>query len=380
MPFGINISNTPTYTLMDPATGVTISTTSPIHPTSAPRLATMPPTNKSVGAFPIKDKILLVTGGGSGIGLALAKHFHAKGARIVIGDLKLTAEAEAFLHSTEAGAAITSSSSNNNDQGEAKDSSSSITTTITTAITTTLTSTTTTTPTATVIFQRCDVTHWPDLRALISRSVQEFGAVPDIYCPCAGIFEPSWSNFWDDDDDSEKDSGGYATLRINTEHPVKLTRLAFRALVGAEKKGVVLLVSSIAGLAANYSTALYCISKHAVVSLARSLAPADEEEGIKVVCICPGIVMTPMWEEREDSVADVFRYKQAKAKSVTSSADAIATMMGRLVEEEQFGGGSVYVKSAQRDELVVEEHTVSRLGFERPRAALDKERGKPWKL
>lgn len=90
-----------------------------------------------------------------------------------------------------------------------------------------------------------------------------------------GIFEPPWSNFWDD---TEEESGNYKTMRINVDHPVRLTRLAFKALLGANKKGVVVLIASGAGLYGVYLAALYCSSKHAVVGLAKSLGPADEEE------------------------------------------------------------------------------------------------------
>ncbi|PSR92324.1 hypothetical protein BD289DRAFT_181138 [Coniella lustricola] len=319
------------------------------------------------GPFPIKDKIALITGGGSGIGLAFAQHLHSKGARVLLGDLKLTPEAEAFLHSTEAGAVVASPADHAAEvEIQTQDGT---TTTIPTAAT------------ATAVFQRCDVTNWADLHALVSRSVQEFGAVPDIYCPCAGVFEPAWSNFWDDTEAGGGDQGtsGYAALRINTEHPIKLTRLAFRALVGAEKRGVVLLVASVAGLAGYYSTAMYSASKHAIVGFCKSMYHADEEEGVKVVCVCPGMVETPLWEARDDGAAEVYQYGAAKSRAVTNSAAEIAVLMGRMVEEEQFVSGSIYVKTHTREELLVDTEP-SRLGFERPKAALDKERGKPWTL
>ena len=48
------------------------------------------------------------------------------------------------------------------------------------------------------------------------------------------------------------------------------------------------LVSSGAGLGGFYLASLYCASKAAVVGFAKSMGMADEEEGVKVVCICPG--------------------------------------------------------------------------------------------
>ena len=127
------------------------------------------------------------------------------------------------------------------------------------------------------------MTSWPDLAALNTASVSHFDAVPDIYIPCAGVFEPPWSNFWDD---TENES--YKTMEINVNHPIKLTRLAMRALLGANKKGVVCLVASTAGLGGNYLASLYCASKHAIVGFTKSMGMAEAREGVKIVAICPG--------------------------------------------------------------------------------------------
>ncbi|KAK5240146.1 hypothetical protein LTR40_014023, partial [Exophiala xenobiotica] len=126
-----------------------------------------------VGDFPVKGKIVLITGGGSGIGLSLAKQCHEKGARVVLGDLKLTQEAQDFLSSK---------------------------------------------PESDILFKTCDVTSWKSLETVITASLKKFGDVPDIYAPVAGVFDPSWSNFWDDTEDES-----YKTVAINIQHPVKLT-------------------------------------------------------------------------------------------------------------------------------------------------------------
>jgi NAD(P)-dependent dehydrogenase (short-subunit alcohol dehydrogenase family) len=93
----------------------------------------------------------------------------------------------------------------------------------------------------------------------------------------------SWSNFWDD---TEED--GYASVDININHPLKLSRIAIRALLKKNKKGVILITSSIAGFQGNFSAALYCATKHAIVGFVRSLADLDRLEGIKVVAVAPG--------------------------------------------------------------------------------------------
>lgn len=93
----------------------------------------------------------------------------------------------------------------------------------------------------------------------------------------------SWSNFWDDTEDDR-----YRALDINISHVLKLTRIAIRAVLGRDKPGVVLIIASIAGLRSSYAPVMYCTSKHALVGFTKGMAVADDHEGVKVVCICPG--------------------------------------------------------------------------------------------
>jgi NAD(P)-dependent dehydrogenase (short-subunit alcohol dehydrogenase family) len=85
-----------------------------------------------------------------GIGLALAKQSYAAGAEVMIGDLRLTPEAEEWSASL---------------------------------------------PKNEFHFQKCSVDDWASLHALITSAVEHFGDVPDIYVPSAGVYEPAWSNF-----------------------------------------------------------------------------------------------------------------------------------------------------------------------------------------
>lgn len=51
------------------------------------------------------------------------------------------------------------------------------------------------------------------------------------------------------------------------------------------------LVSSIAGYSKHYPSPIYCATKHAVVGFTRSMAEAEELQGVKVVAVCPGYVL-----------------------------------------------------------------------------------------
>ncbi|KAK5121266.1 hypothetical protein LTR85_005432 [Meristemomyces frigidus] len=284
--------------------------------------------------FPIKGKIVAITGGGSGIGFAFAKLCHSRGARVLIGDLKLVAEAEQYV----------------SQESEAD-----------------------------VFFEHCDVTSWTSLHNLISASVRKFGNVPDIYAPVAGVFEPPWSNFWDDNEAEE-----YKMIQINVNHPVKFTRLAMRALAGAEKQGVVCLVASTAGIRGNYFASLYATSKHAIVGFAKSMGQADIEEGVKVTCVLPGMVQTPLWTDRQDDVAERAKYKDRAGLQPMD----IAEVMLKTVESRQYGGGSCVLKTPLEERTVEDGYAEGAGKYDpspRPEAdlgrikeVLQSERGKPW--
>lgn len=288
-----------------------------------------------VQEFPIKGKIALITGGGSGIGFALARLFHERGARVVIGDLKLSNPEAEELVSKEG-----------------------------------------------VVFQTCDVASWKSLHDLISASVEHFDAVPDIYVPSAGVYEPTWSNFWDDNEDES-----YKTIQINVNHPIKLTRLAIRALAGADKQGVIALIASSAGIRGNFMANLYSASKHAVVGFAKSLGQLDIEQGVKVVCILPGMVQSPLWEDRQDDVAKETQYEE-RLTTALQPVD-IAESMIQMIQSPEYGGGTCLLRTKAESRVAEEGYLAKSTGsydpsprpepdLRRIRDLLQRDRGKKW--
>jgi 3-hydroxybutyrate dehydrogenase len=191
----------------------------------------------------LKDKIALVTGGGSGINLAFVKLLYEAGCKVLIADIALHGMATNWISS------LTDSP-------------------------------------ASIEFERTDVADWAQLEHSFDACVTRFGAVPDIVVPGAGVYEPSSNSFWEDQDlDS---TSRYKILDINLVHPIKMTRVAVRRLVEARKSGIIIHVSSIAAQRSSIVTPLYTISKHGVSGLIRSMAPLDELAGIKVVGVAPG--------------------------------------------------------------------------------------------
>ena len=97
------------------------------------------------------------------------------------------------------------------------------------------------------------------------------------------------------------DEGWEAALRANLTTAFVAVRAALPALI--EARGRVVVISSIAGLAAGPSVAGYTVGKHALIGLTRSLARDYGRNGVRVNAVCPGWVATPMADEEMDAFA-----------------------------------------------------------------------------
>ncbi|CRG86918.1 Putative hydrolase Mb2248c [Talaromyces islandicus] len=237
-----------------------------------------------VGEFDVSGKIVAITGGASGIGLELAKLVLAKSAKVLIADLRLTPEAESLVDGK------------------------------------------------TAIYVKTDVANWSELENIVTVSKNVLGDVPDVYVAGAAVFEPEWSNFWDD---TETES--YRSVQINVNHPLKLTRIALRALLSRNKKGVVLIVASMGGYQGNIAATMYCTTKHALVGFTRSIGQLDSHEGVKVVTICPGMVDTPLWDTKPTAKKQL-GYDPKLVMSARTAAEAELD----LIESGKYKGGTVY--------------------------------------
>lgn len=97
------------------------------------------------------------------------------------------------------------------------------------------------------------------------------------------------------------------------------------------KAGRIINIASIAGLQGLAYTAAYCASKHAMVGLTRALADELKKDGVTVNAICPGFVRTEMTERAARNIMTKtgMTYEQAEAELVKLNAG------GRLVEPEE---------------------------------------------
>jgi NAD(P)-dependent dehydrogenase (short-subunit alcohol dehydrogenase family) len=213
----------------------------------------------------VRGKVVVVTGGASGIGRALARRFAADGAKhVAVADLD------------GAGAAAVAK--------EIGGSS-----------------------------QRIDVSKEAEIVALIEATERDHGPI-DLFCSNAGIGigrgldapDSAWQKIWE----VNVMSHVYAARNL-------VPRMAARG------GGYLFSTASAAGLLSQIGSVTYAVTKHAAVALAEWISITHGHEGIKVSVLCPQAVRTQMTAGNPDGVASIDGMMEPEqvADAVTEALD-----------------------------------------------------------
>jgi NAD(P)-dependent dehydrogenase (short-subunit alcohol dehydrogenase family) len=189
----------------------------------------------------LKNKVVVVTGGGNGIGRALCRRFAAEGARaVIVADIQAAAASQ--VASEIGGVAIAT-----------------------------------------------NVTHEPDLLRLVEQTVNDFGVI-DLFCSNAGIGAQGGVDASDQD--------WWKSWNVNVMAHVYAARAVLPAML-ARGEGYLLQTVSAAGLLTQLGSAPYAVTKHAALGLAEWIAITHGDQGIKVSALCPQGVRTDMLKRAE---------------------------------------------------------------------------------
>ncbi|MBI1359826.1 MAG: SDR family NAD(P)-dependent oxidoreductase [Alphaproteobacteria bacterium] len=189
----------------------------------------------------VRDKIVIVTGGASGIGKAMVEKFHAQGVKaLVVADLNGPG-AETVAKSV-GGIAV-----------------------------------------------QADVTKEGDVQKIARAAEERFGRI-DLFCSNAGISirDPDIDNAA-----STPNDGWALAWSVNVMAHVYAARAALPGMI-ERGEGYFLNTVSAAGLLSQIGSAVYSTTKHAAIGFAEHLAIAEREKGIGVSVLCPQAVDTPM--------------------------------------------------------------------------------------
>jgi NAD(P)-dependent dehydrogenase (short-subunit alcohol dehydrogenase family) len=138
-----------------------------------------------------------------------------------------------------------------------------------------------------------DVTQAASRAAMVQAARDAFGRI-DVLVNNAGIYRGAApldlsEEMWD------------AVMNVNARAVMFCTQAVLPTMLAAGH-GCVVNVASMAGKGATPTSIPYGVSKAAVISLTRSLAAAYARDGIRVNCVCPGLVETEMWAQIDRDV------------------------------------------------------------------------------
>jgi NAD(P)-dependent dehydrogenase (short-subunit alcohol dehydrogenase family) len=223
----------------------------------------------------LRDRHVVVTGGASGIGRALALRFADEGARVVVADLDGDG-AEAVASEAGGGLGV-----------------------------------------------RTDVSRQDEIEALAARA-EEAGGPIDVFFSNAGVPGPgggpmevpvdAWQQPWD----------------VNVMAHVWAARAVLPGML-ERGDGYLLNTASAAGLLTHVAALPYTLTKHAAVALAEWLSINYRDQGIRVSCLCPQAVRTPMM-----------------MATVEDSSGASVLASGDMIEPEEVADATVEAMREER--------------------------------
>ena len=231
----------------------------------------------------LSGKVAVITGATSGLGRAGALRFAEEGAKVVASSRRESEGEQVVREIGEAG-------------GEA-------------------------------IFVRTDVANPSDVEALIAAAQERFGSVHILYAS-AGIMPTGTAP-----DTSEQD--WRRVIDVNLGGSFWLAKFGIPALERAGGGSIVLTASEL-GLVGASRAAAYCASKGGVINLVRALAIDCGPLGIRVNCLCPGPIETPM-------LRDWFNAEPNPAEAERIQTDPV--LLGRIGRPQEIAEAALYLAS-----------------------------------
>ena len=227
-----------------------------------------------------QDRIALITGGAGGIGIAVARRLVAAGTRVALADLRLDAAREAAAGLAGAGRHA--------------------------------------------IGLGGDVSRSADADALVAAVIAEFGRL-DILVNNAGVMGRVAPLSELEDEDWNR------VLAVDLSSVFYVSRAAIRHM-RARKSGCIVSVASIAGKEGTPRLIPYSVAKAGIIAFTKALGKEVIGEGIRVNCVAPGVVETPLLSQLPPEATQLMLSKSPMGRFGT--ADEVAAVVQFLASDD----------------------------------------------
>ncbi|KAH7431617.1 hypothetical protein KP509_08G056900 [Ceratopteris richardii] len=187
------------------------------------------------------------------------------------------------------------------------------------------------------VFRHCDVTVESDMEGLVDFTISKWGKL-DIMYNNAGILGTAVNEDVHNLDMADFDR----VISVNVRGMALGVKYASRAMVNAGTKGVIICTASVSSVLAGMAPVAYTVSKHAVLGLVRAASSGLGKHGIRVNCLSPWAVATPMLV---NYLRDTIKDPTLSEEDAKASRDAHSNLHGYSLSALDIAKSALYLAS-----------------------------------
>ena len=235
----------------------------------------------------IKDKVVIITGSGGGIGKETALLFAKEGAKVVVADVNEKGGTETVENIKKAG-------------GEA-------------------------------FFAKLDVSSRDQIKQVVKDTITKYGKI-DVLINNAGIIQDALvvkmtEEQWD------------KVININLKGPFNCIQAVVEQMIN-QGSGVIINISSIVALYGNVGQTNYAATKAGLIGMTKTLAKELGKKGIRVNAVAPGFIYTPMTATVPEKILELMKEK-TPLRRLGKPEDVANTLLFLSSDEASFINGAV---------------------------------------